>query len=402
MGLSVRPLEIALLAPGLPKNPRVLMLCDDDEVAHKWLVTQGALVDWRHGALDVSELTQSEEAWDLIVATGSMQRLYDTTPDSLIQQFSRWLRSHSKICLLTPRKFFVDRARNGIGPSRLDEAFLDFEFISELDRGDSGKPTVVLSDRVLWDGEKWREKAEFIRTNHPSTHQEAQYQPSTRRRYHLASDGTIFKTEIGSPDYFESLEVIREAEVIEALGPEIGRTLNLPAVLSLRRGHTVSTLHRQTLTGMPLLEALTSSRVDREELFQQVLDCAVTYSSLGLFHNDFRPWNFLVTSRGLALIDFAGVSRFDLDTRRLPQVVALIGTLVALSGSFAKLPSVRMFEDFDHDALATIGPALESLGIEIESLYATRWLELPAKRDRILALRNSDFADLVQLICSPE
>lgn len=402
MGLSVRPLEIALLAPCLRKNPRVLMLCDYDEAAHEWLVTRGALVDWRHGALDVSALTQNEDAWDLIVATGSMPRLYDTTLDSLIQQFSRWLRGHSKICLLTPRKFFVDPARNGIGPWRLDEAFLDFEFISELDRGDSGKPTVVLSDRVLWDGEKWREKADFIRTNQPNTHKEAQYQPSTRRRHHLATDGTIFKTEIGSPDYFESLEVIREAEVIEALGPEIGRTLNLPAVLSLRRGHTVSTLHRQTLTGTPLLEALKSSQVDREELFRQVLDCAVTYSSLGLFHNDFRPWNFLVTSGGLALIDFAGVSRFDLDTRRLPQVVALIGTLVALSGPFAESPSVRMFEKFDEDTLAAVGPALESRGIHVETLYTTRWLELPAKRESILALRNSDLAELVQVICSPE
>jgi hypothetical protein len=57
---------------------------------------------------------------------------------------------------------------------------------------------------------------------------------------------------------------------------------------------------------------------------------------------------------------------------------------------------------FDEDALATIGPALESLGIHIDTIYTTRWLELPAKRDRILALRNSDLAELVQVICSPE
>lgn len=394
--------EIVLLAPGLPKNPRVLMLCDYNEATHQWLAARGALVDWREGALEISELSESEEPWDLVVATCSMQRLYNTTLDSQIQQFSRWLRGHSKICLLTPRKFFVDPARNAIGPWRLDEAFLDFEFISELDRGDSEKPTVVLSDQILWDGEKWREKAEFIRTDHPNDSEEGHRRPSARRRRHLASDGTIFKTEIGNPDYFESLEVIREAEAIEALGPEIGRTLNFPTVHSLRRGYTVSTLHRQSLTGVPLLQALAVEAMNRDELFQQVLDCAVTYSSLGLFHNDFRPWNFLVTSEGLTLIDYAGVSRFDLDTRRLPQVVALIGTLVALTGSFTDSPSVRMFEEFDEDALAAIGPALESLGILIESLYTARWLELPSKLDRILALGHSDLAELVQVICSPE
>jgi len=398
----VGPLEIALLAPGLPKSPSVLMLSDYQETTDQWLVARGALVDWRDGVIEISELRESEEHWDIIVATCSMQRLYNTTLDSHIQQFSRWLRGRSKICLLTPRKFFVDPARNAIGPWRLDEAFLNFEFISELDRGDSENPTVVLSDQVLWDGEKWREKADFFRTDHPHDYEEGQRQPSTRRRDHPASDGTIFKTEIGSPDYFESLEVIREAEVIEALGPEIGRTLNMPAVLSLRRGYAVSTLHRQTLNGEPLMDALAASPMNRDELFQQVLDCAVTYSSLGLFHNDFRPWNFLVTSEGLTLIDYAGVSSFDLDTRRLPQVVALIGTLVALTVSVAGRPSVRMFEEFDEDALAAIGPALESLGIHIETLYTTRWLELPAKRDRILALRNSDLAELVQVICSPE
>ncbi len=396
------PLDIALRAPCFSKNPRVLMLCDPSESAHQSLVARGALVDWRGGALEVSKLMESEEHWDLIVATCSMQRLYDTTLDSHLQQFGQWVRGHSKVCLLTPRKFFVDPARNAVGPWRLDEAFLGFEFISELDMGDSDKPTMALSDQVLWDGVKWREKADFIRTHRPANHEEGQPQPSTRRRHHLASDGTIFKTEMGSPDYFESLEVIREAEAIEALGPEIGRTLNLPAVLSLRRGHAVSTLHRETLSGVPLLESLTSSEVDRQELFQQVLGCAVAYSSLGLFHNDFRPWNFLVTSEGLTLIDYAGVSRFDLDTRRLPQVVALIGTIVALTKSLTEPPSVRMFEEFDEDVLAAIGPALESLGIQIESLYTTRWLELPAKRDRILALRNSDLPQLLQVICSPE
>jgi hypothetical protein len=218
----------------------------------------------------------------------------------------------------------------------------------------------------------------------------------------LSSDGTIFKTEVGNAEYFESLEVIREADAIAALGSQIGGTLDLPTVLSLRRGSTLSTLHRQALNGVPLLEALATSALSREALFEQVLDCAIGYSCAGLFHNDFRPWNFLVTSGGLTLIDYAGVSRFDLDTRRLPQVVALIGTLVALSEPSDRMSSVRMFEDFDEDALAVVGPVLHSLGIDIESLYTARWLELPIKRERILGIGPLALVELVRVICSAE
>lgn len=395
-------LEIALSAPGLPKGPRVLMLFDCKEPTPRWLEASGAILDRRAGALEISPLIESEEHWDLIVATCSMQRFYDTTLDSDLQQFSRWLRGHSKVCLLTPRKFFVDPARNAIGPWRLDDAFLEFEFISELNVSGSEKPTVVLSDLVLWDGENWREKAEFLHLGQPQDCEEGQFRPTLRRRRHLSSDGTIFKTEVGNAEYFESLEVIREADAIAALGSQIGGTLDLPTVLSLRRGSTLSTLHRQALNGVPLLEALATSALSREALFEQVLDCAIGYSSAGLFHNDFRPWNFLVTSGGLTLIDYAGVSRFDLDTRRLPQVVALIGTLVALSEPSDRMSSVRMFEDFDEDALAVVGPVLHSLGIDIESLYTARWLELPIKRERILGIGPLALVELVRVICSAE
>ncbi|MSZ08953.1 MAG: hypothetical protein F2621_06025, partial [Actinobacteria bacterium] len=257
-------LEIALSAPGLPKGPRVLMLCDCKEPTPRWLEASGAILDRRAGALEISPLIESEEHWDLIVATCSMQRFYDTTLDSDLQQFSRWLRGHSKVCLLTPRKFFVDPARNAIGPWRLDDAFLEFEFISELNVSGSEKPTVVLSDLVLWDGENWREKAEFLHLGQPQDCEEGQFRPTLRRRRHLSSDGTIFKTEVGNAEYFESLEVIREADAIAALGSQIGGTLDLPTVLSLRRGSTLSTLHRQALNGVPLLEALATSALSRE------------------------------------------------------------------------------------------------------------------------------------------
>jgi hypothetical protein len=396
----MRHLEIALSAPVIPERPKVLLLCDSDEETQAWLVSRGAQVQVGSGPQGIGGLIEDQGNWDLIMATKSMQRYYETTSQSQIERFSGWLRAHSKLCLLSPRKHYVDRARNAIGPWHLDREFRVFEFISEFDRDQRGNPVVALSDMVFWDGEKWRQKTDFLQAHQSGRQEDSAQGLWGARRQHLCVDGTIFKIEMGSPEYFETLEVIKEFETIELLNPETRKILRIPKTLSLRRGAVVSALHREAIAGTPLLELDTNSKTHRNSLFEQVLDCAIDYAELGLFHNDFRPWNFLVTPTGLTLIDYAGVSRVDSDTRRIPQVAALIGTLVAVTSSGIVEKPIRMFEHFDEDVLDIVRPVLDALGIQLESLYTTPWLDLPNKRAEILESRKMGFMDFVQTICS--
>jgi hypothetical protein len=400
MTVPTTVLEIALSAPIIPPHPRVLLLFGQDQPIEEWLCRRGATVDSGFSTPSLGKLMKTESQWDLIVATNSSQRFYDTTSATEVTRFSRWLRDHSGLCLLSPRKVFVDQARNSVGPWRLDEAFFEVEFVSELNVEFQGDPIVALSDSVLWDGEKWRERAEFLANNQPRIKRTGNSGLEGRRRQHLSADGSIFKVEVGSPEYFESLETIKEAETIEALSPEIKQSLGFPEVLSLRRGRAVSALHRQAIVGTPLLEIDRESGISPAALFEQVIECAISYSRVGLFHNDFRPWNFLVTADGLTLIDYAGVSQFDLDARRLPQVAALLGTLVAVCDIDTGQKQIRMFEHFDEDVLGVLEPILDTLGIELESLYTSRWLELPDKRDRVLGASGAGLIELVGSICA--
>ena len=392
-------LGIALQAPGLPDNPKVLVLWDADTLTKTWLEKHGVIVESGVGSHEVLALMNSGARWDIVIATQSMQRFYETTADVGVRRFSQWLRECSSICLLTPRKFLVDPARSSLGPWRLDEAFFEFRFITELDLASKEEVVLALSETALWDGQSWRPAGEFL-DDRPLLPHKVDDVPSRKRRQHVCVDGTIFKIEIGSQEYFDYIEVIREAESIQTLSSREAEDLGVPKFLSLRRGKAVATLHRQAILGTPMLEVLENPGCARAELFEQVLDSAISYSQSGLFHNDFRPWNFLVTEQGLALIDYALLSRFDQDARQLPQVIALIGTLITVGNLKPNGHKLRMFEGFDEDLLEILRPIMASIGIELDSLYGNSWLALAAKRARILQSQRVGISDLVKVICS--
>lgn len=393
-------LTIALGAPGISERPRALLLWGTNETTYHWLAARGVEVETIVGSQNLSKVLDSEDRWDLIIVTVSVQRFYDTSSRVEIERFSQWLRSHSVVTLLTPRKHYVDPTRNGIGPWRLDPEFFEFTFTTEVKSDVTGEPMAILSDHGLWNGERWLARDAF-HSGRLSRAEQVNGGGSILRRQHFAKDGSIFKVEVGSPEYFDSIEILREAAAIQNLSADMREIAGLPNVISVQRGSAISVLHRDAIEGTPLLDVVQSEGVSPGALARHVFLAAVSYARVGLFHNDFRPWNIVVTGTSATLVDYADVSCHDLDSRSLPQIVALFGTLVAVGPWDTTDEPIRMFEHFDTDTLNLAEPLLRRLNVSLESLYYEPWLELPFKINAMDQLEEYSLDELARILFTP-
>lgn len=200
----------------------------------------------------------------------------------------------------------------------------------------------------------------------------------------MHNEGYVIKSQAGCPDYFDSLEIVREAEALASLPPEIRSALNLPRLLNINQGRAVSTTIRQSINGEPLtLLSKDSNKGPRLDLMKKVIDLAASYAQLGLFHNDFRAWNILLTPDGLHLIDFADISTIDQDVRDIPQILALVGTVASICHLDTQGFPLRRGENFDTDLLEILREYLSVRDVNIGSLYEYPWLQLPATKGSI-------------------
>lgn len=380
-------LDYALNSPRLTSGSRILNLFDHEGVNSRWLTNRGISHTHCSTEDDVRRIMNSGMDWDLVIATTGMQRFYATNSDVHLLDFVSWLKKHSKLGLVTPHHEIPDPSNRKLGPYRLNPNFTIFNYFSEIPtdaESETEEPAVALSDHVLFDGLNWHESANLRSLTRGLDGLTFVTDTARRPRTFMHTEGFVIKSQVGCPDYFDSMEVIREAEVLQNLSVSITSTLGLPRVLHVSQGRAVSTLVRQGIAGRSLNSRDKGLGKDsREQLMKQVIDLACTYAELGLFHNDFRPWNVLCTPNGLEMIDFADVSTLDQDVRDLPQILALVGTLIECGDLDTNGFNLRPGELFDTDLLDIVREYLGARGMTIGSLYDRPWLELPAIKNFI-------------------
>jgi hypothetical protein len=345
---------------------------------------------------------QSGQHWDLVVATFGMDRFYLTTSEARLFDFITWLTNHSRLCLVTPHHEGNDPTNPRLGPYRLNPQFTIFnyysEVLSELVSLDEDA-VVALSDYFLFDGLRWHESKNLVSLTAGIDGLSSMSDSARRPRTFMHAEGYVIKSQIGCPDYFDSLEIVREADVLASLPLEIMSALNLPRLLNINRGRAVSTVIRQGVIGKPLnVLNKDSSKSLRLDIMKKVIDLSASYAELGIFHNDFRPWNILLTPDGLQLIDFADISTSDQDVRDIPQILALAGTIATICNLDTEGFPLRSGEFFDTDLLEILRAYLVGRGINIGSLYSRPWLQLPEMRDTIDLSKVATIFDLLDVL----
>jgi hypothetical protein len=389
----------------LGDEPKILNLFDRKGINSRWL-TENHLSHTNCTSEEaLRQVMESDQHWDLVIATYGIDRFYSTTSEPRLFDFITWLKNHSKLCLVTPHHQGNDPTNPRLGPYRLNPQFTIFNYYSEilpelisLDDG----PVVALSDYFLFDGVRWHERRNLVSMTEGIDELSSITESARRSRTFMQDEGYVIKSQIGCPDYFDSLEIIREAEVLASLPLEIRSALNLPRLLNINQGRAVSTVVRQGIDGKSLnLLDKESSKGLRIDVMKKVIDLAASYAKLGLFHNDFRPWNILLTPDGLQLIDFADISTIDQDVRDIPQILALVGTVTSLCNLDTQGFPLRPGEFFDTDLLEILRDYLSERDVNIGSLYGYPWLLLSETRGTINVSEVATIYDLLDALLAP-
>lgn len=368
----MKGLEIAVSDGPLGGDLSILVLFDPDQVNRHWLSDHS--YSFTHCATEAELYKQqlSGNHWDLVIATEGIQRFYFTATPQQLAQFFAWLRNSCRLCVIFPDHVVLDPVANNIGPHIIPDHAGIFTFISEASmHGPSTEvPAVFLSQEFLFDGLGWHHAQEVVAYTIMHDTEMNEHEFLLRPRTFRTQRGTIVKVQIGSPDFFDSLEVGRELHVLNTLSTPEYKELNFPRVLHSYQGQCVTFLEREHVDGQSLSVGTLANSLDK------VFELAQSYASKGLFHNDFRPWNILQSGGCLSLVDFADISNEDQDSRDLPQIIALVGTLVALGQIDTLGMPLRWGESFDIDLMQTLQPYLNENEIRVQDLYRDPWLKL--------------------------
>jgi hypothetical protein len=317
--------------------------------------------------------------FDFAIAIDGFRRIQDTHTGTELNKLHLWLGHHVKCVFMeAPRRVLAPDLHDH-GPYRVRELRHFYQFISEVWSGPekigyTARPVLALSNQGLW-LRQWIQARDLRALPH-SWHAE----PTT----HTFEFGdSILKIEYASSGDFERCEVQDETSFLLSASDEVKTQLSLPSVLDCHSGRAVSWLQRTAVKGV----ALTKLEHSRDPLLSHtILYWAYKTSTLGLFHNDIRPWNLLWDGQTVHAIDFSDTSTFDNDVSGLPQIVSLCGTILA-----CQLLGTPLGPDFVPFLMQLV---LES-GIQehwsLTSLFDDPWLNLKetyAPLSRILAEIN--------------
>jgi len=394
-------LDSCLLGP----ESRILNLFDPAGINSHWLTENHLSHINCTGEEALRQIMESDQHWDLVLATFGIDRFYSTTSEPQLFDFITWLKNHSRLCLVTPHHEGNDPSNPRLGPYRLNPQFTIFNYYGEILPGVNSLeevPVIALSDYFLFDGYRWYEGNNLVSMSVGIGGLSSMTDSAKRSRTFMHDEGYVIKSQVGCPEYFDSLEIVREAEVLASMPPEIRSALNLPRLLNTNQGRAVSTVVRQGINGESLtLLDKDSTQGTRLDLMKKVINLAASYADLGFFHNDFRPWNILLTPDGLRLIDFADVSTIDQDVRDIPQILALVGTVASLCNLETKGLPLRSGENFDTDLLQILSEYLSVRDMNIASLYEHPWLRLPGTKDTVDLTKVVTIFDLLDSVLIP-
>lgn len=385
-------------SPRVSDHPKVLSLFGPPEPLAHALAEKGITVESFGETQSWERILHKTEKWDIVFAMSSMDRFYDTVSPEGLELFASWLQAHATVVISSPQKSVIDPERNSIGPTSLPEPFRDFLFFSEVSvsvRGQSPRTLNLLSDQLLWEGNRWIDLTEMFL---PPSSNEGEKSPMMRRadkRTIILNDHTVIKIQAGSVDYFDLLEVNQEATVLETLKKDSLKALGIPRLVSVSRGKTLTMLHRDAVYGERLDKFPHVFALSQETILREILAICQKYAAHGLFHNDIRPWNLLSSERGVSLIDYSRISAFDSDSRNLPQILALWGTLIFFTEFQTFFDTPDFSERFDVVIMKQASNFLESRQISLDTLYGKPWRQLAGKDSFSLVSQLADPEDLL-------
>lgn len=408
--MATQPLASFLESGLVSRDSSILNLFDIEGLNSVVLSKSGFRSSRAATEVEMREIIKLGSHWDLVIATHGIDRFYATTTQADFSAFISWAKESSKFFLLTPEWEILDPSNGALGPQRMRPEVSSFRYVSELTTerdSPQERPVVLLSDWFLFDGLHWREHKDLVSPPSGAVDKPLNGGSIRRPRTFLHNEGTVIKCQVGNPDYFESLEIIREAECLQRLPPSVRVALQIPRLVRIHQGRSVTVTVRERVPGEPLVDqGEVTTKIPQIKILGKTLELATRYSQNGFFHNDFRPWNILHVGDELTMIDFSGLSRVDEDSRDLPQIIALAGTLIFLGDLDANGLKIGIGESFDRDVMLIMEDYLVGRNIRIGELYDEPWLALPtiggsieislqmsAKEllDQLLAVRNGVF-----------
>ncbi len=218
------------------------------------------------------------------------------------------------------QRYSLDPALTPLGPWRPPGWMRTLGVVSELSRDQRTPPTALVSRTHAVCGD-FGLGITAVLSESTSPHE---YGWSS-----VATDGTqVIKTEVCSTEYLERAQVPGEARFLER-NASARHHLRLPELRALSVGQGVNAMIRDHVAGEPVDGA--SARGGSTLAFD-LLGLQIRWASVGLCHNDLRPWNLLATQNGARLVDFADAGTLDSDVDRLAQTIALAGLLAWLLG----------------------------------------------------------------------
>ena len=364
----------------MTSSPRGLVFFDKGSNEIELLMESGVEVTVVHDhASDLQEMTQRgvrtmlldellvmKGTWDVAVLVAGFDRYLRTTSESGRRKLYEWLARRCTISLISAPRRALDSTLNLFGPYQLAEISDCFTFIGEITSpvALNDSPLLLASENWLCIGDTWHRSGD-LRILKRST---SDGDLDTRAFCYLTSDGQIIKTELVNTDYFERCQTLSEALFLQRVNESTDLLPEFPQLLAFTHGCAVVTSARSAVSGDALEHG---SALRQPKLCNSLVELARDYARAGLFHNDLRPWNVLWDGNITRFIDFADTSSRDRDTMGLPQIAALIGTILYLQGF-----PIRANEAFSDDVTQLLFGPREDDNHLPPSLFDGPWRSL--------------------------
>ena len=319
----------------------------------------------------LSDLLARKSTWDVSVLVSGFDRYLRVSSDHSRQRLYGWLAQHCTVSLISAPRRVLDSTLNLLGPYRLGEISDNFAFVSEISPSEvpSESPILVASDSWLFVGDTWHRDGDLHLVKRSGNSQDFE----ARSACFLTNDDRVIKTDLVNTDYFERSPILREALFLLKANKNTARQPGFPTLSGFSHGQAVVTSVREVVPGSTQQHG---AALAESGLCTSLVELCRTYAQSGLFHNDLRPWNVLWDGDVARLIDFADTSTRDADTMGLPQVVALIGTLLYFRGF-----PIRADEAFSGDLVELLlGPDLDVHSLPA-SLFDGPWLSLASMNE---------------------
>lgn len=287
--------------------------------------------------------------FDICFVLGSNSEFFSTLTDDDFEQLATFLAEKCQVSFVESQVSPIVPSLNDIGPLSIPSQLLSLEFISEHNLEELENPLIAVSDKWVFVSGEWINRANVV----PLYDRRGfvKHNSHWRPRTYKVNRGQVIKFQTSGSDFFEQCELKREIEFLESSGLEGSLSGRIPEIIKSDIGQVVVSLVTKEIEGENLVKACAvASHEEKALIARGVMELVQKIRSRGFFHNDLRPWNFLVDSKHrVSVVDFGFASTNNLDARGIGQNLALLGVLATILSVRHAGNLLRMGEKFSSD-----------------------------------------------------